>query len=156
LGITSPGIRAPYQSRATFNNKSWAAVVNLAFPTLPVKVDYLRERLGDEPVAVEKHELHGGYDRIIAAHPGVYYFLTVDLTIEARTIAITRSTIDKVPAHSILLWDSIYTTQNASLEDTGTLEANRKAGWMPLPELSARLNQLPEPRGEWMIFRSPP
>ena len=130
------------------------AMVNLAFPILPVRLDQDWLVAREFSQMVEKHQLPAGYDRIISAHPGIYYFLNINPTIDSRQTAFTRSTIEKVPPHSILLWDPIYSAQNASLEETSTLAAIERAGWIPLPEATAKLNAIPTAGTGWKVFRS--
>jgi len=150
---------------ATFNWKNrwrWAvvavilpALVNVAYRVLPVRLD--RDWLAAQSFAtmVRQHELPAGHDRIISSHPGVYYFLNIDPTQNSRQNSFTRATIQRLPPHSILVWDPIYSAQNANLDDTSTLDAIRKSGWILLPEVSQHLTDMPNSGGQWAIFRSP-
>ena len=56
-------------------------------------------------IAVKNWPLRQEYPRVMAAHPGVYYFLDISPTQRLRTREWTAANIAAAPRGTILMWD---------------------------------------------------
>lgn len=132
-------------------------LVNFAHPAVPIRLadDWkAARRFAAWYKSPEAREVRRRRPDVIASHPGIFYFLDEDPTGSARSGGFTRSLIDSPPAGTILVWDPIYSLHNASVDDTATLDAVRRAGWKPEPSLDAMLTAT-DPARHWHVFFSP-
>jgi len=130
-------------------------VANLVHPVVPV-------RLSDDWRAAKRFAAwyqstpaHTRYPRVLASHPGVFYFLGASPTGESRGGGFSRSLIAACPAGTILIWDPKYSGLNATPDQTTTLAAIRAAGWVEDMEAEAAVNRAQaEEKRQWHIYHS--
>ena len=111
-----------------------------------------------------------GYTKVMAAHPAVFYYLGVSPTDKTRVVDWTRQAVENPPPGTVLVWDPIYGPRNAHADRALTADEIAKAGWVPMPELDARLARTvdtavatptPDPAeriavgGGWRVFVGP-
>jgi hypothetical protein len=102
--------------------------------------------------------LRHDYPKILAAHPGIFYFLGVSQTDHRSACEWTRKTVDAAPAGTILVWDSVYGVFNSDTNRSVSLKEIGDAGWVPYPTSLARdkLDQKTKKRvPDWRFFISP-
>lgn len=91
-----------------------------------------------------------GYPNLMAAHPGVWYFLDRSNT-SANTFDFTTPNLLNPPPGTLLLYDPVYARFNASRDRrVESLDVLLDAGWTPLP-----LSGDDRFRG-WAVLRSRP
>jgi len=106
----------------------------------------------------------GGYarthPRIVASHPGVHYFLGIDPNAGNRRDAFTATRIALPTSGTILVWDPIFSSKNANVEDTATLDAFLSAGWIVDVDLTTSTDGSPQSNSRfddpavWHVFKS--
>lgn len=142
----------------------WASVailfpvlINLIRPAVPIHLDQEWQKARRFALWYRSSDLRRSYPTIIAAHPGIYYFLDRDPNGADRTVGFTRGTIEHPPAGALLVWDPEFSGRNANVEETATPDAIRQAGWQPDPAIEEILNgpAPSDPENRWQIFRSP-
>jgi hypothetical protein len=97
------------------------------------------------------------YPRVLAAHPGIFFFLDMSMTDPLRAREWTCKTIDAVPPGTILVWDSVYGVYNADTNRSVKLDEILRAGWQPLPSALAHDkfdDKLKRNVPEWRMFLS--
>lgn len=73
------------------------------------------------------------YPRIMAAHPGVFYFLDQSPTAVDRSVEFSRDAVARAPDGTLMIWDEIYSVFNSDESRSVSLEAVRLAGWKIVP-----------------------
>ena len=76
--------------------------------------------------------------KILAAHPGIFYFLGISQTDHAAAREWTKKTVDSAPSQTILIWDSVYGVYNSDTGRSVSLDEIRAAGWVSVPVSLAR------------------
>ena len=98
------------------------------------------------------------YPHVVAAHPGIYYFLDRNPTGSHRAVGFTQGFIARRPPGTILLWDPTFANQNAASESTATLKAIEDAGWIEDAQIDSILNGGPaaglQDTTVWHAFRA--
>jgi len=132
--------------------------VNVFYPFVPVGLSQDWQAAARFADAYSSGDLRRRYPRVVAAHPGVHYFLDIDPTANARRDAFTRTLVASPPPGAVLVWDPILSARNATAEDAECLDAIRAAGWVPVPALSAAANARATADTDptaWHVFTSP-
>ena len=88
------------------------------------------------------------YPHVALAHPGLLYALDLSPT-GGRIVDWKRSSIDRVPPGTLLIWDRIDGLFNADATRSIPLDEIRRDGWVPVP------TPFDGGAGEWHFFRSP-
>jgi hypothetical protein len=146
------------------------AAVNLFYPILPLRPpDHWRVA---RAFAVEfrEHVAPGGYPRLLASHPAVFYYLGLDPQDERAVAEWGKQAIARPQPGTVLVWDPIYSARNAHESRAVTLEEVRRAGWVAMPALDDVLNATardpsrrpaPDPEAvlssgeKWHVFHGP-
>jgi hypothetical protein len=141
---------------------SWAALavvlpgcVNFAYRVLPLQSN------GSWIVANEIVDwtrttpLRKDYPRLLANHPGIFYYLDVS-PIDTRFVQPwSRDAVEHPQPGMILLWDPEYCLHNASAEYVVPLQTALDAGWIDQPNLDAVFRLSSDPSNQWHILLSP-
>jgi hypothetical protein len=134
------------------------AVVNKYYQVIPLT--YSQDWVQAKDVAgwLKETPLRQDYPRILAAHPGIFYFLGVSQTDHSAAREWTKKTVDSAPPGTILVWDSVYGVYNSDTGRSVKLDEITRAGWIPLPTSLMRdkidkdtKEQVPD----WRFFVSP-
>lgn len=132
-------------------------IVNFIHPAVPIPLadDWKTARRFAEwynsPVA---EPVRQEYPNVVASHPGIFYFLGENPTGESRRGGFTRGLIESAPPGTLLIWDPLYGTSNANLDDTATSDAIERHGWKPDRSIDDLL--IASDRAHpWRAFRSP-
>jgi len=107
---------------------------------------------------LQRTPLRRQYPRILAAHPGIFYFLGISQTDHHTAREWTKKTVDDAPSGTILIWDSVYGVYNSDTGRSVTLDEIRNAGWIPTPTSLARDKLDPTTKKQvpdWRFFVSP-
>ena len=86
---------------------------------------------------------------LMAAHPGINYFLDVSSTDRQHVIEWWKDNVLHPPQNTLLVWEDVYAKYNADLRRSVELEDIQQAGWREIP-----LHGLAEPQ-RWKLFESP-
>jgi len=132
-----------------------AGLINLVSPVVPVRLSADWQRANLFAKLYREGGVGKAYPRVIAAHPGVFYFLDRDLNGDGRRDAFTGARVREVPAGAVLVWDPVYCTTNAIAEDAAGVEQIRGAGWGEDEKLTGAVNEGGVGKG-WVVFRSSP
>jgi hypothetical protein len=106
-------------------------VSHLHFQVLPLqlKEDWPQAEMVARWYAVTP--LREAYPHVMAAHPGFFYFLDLNMATEdVREWHV--GTVAEAPAGTLLIWDPIYGVHNADRERSIRLEQIESAGWIEL------------------------
>jgi hypothetical protein len=107
---------------------------------------------------LQQTPLRHDYPKILAAHPGIFYFLGISQTDHRTGREWTKSVIDAAPPGTILIWDSVYGVFNADTTRSVTLSEITAAGWIPIKTSLAR-DKLDRKTKKWVpdwrFFTSP-
>ena len=142
----------------------WAGVavlfpvlINVIYPAVPIHLDADWQKARRFAQWYQGSDVRRSYPNVIAAHPGICYFLDYDPNGAGRTVGFTRGTIEHPPAGALLVWDPEFSGRNANVEETATLDDIRKAGWLPAPSFDELLNgpAVSDAENYWHVFRSP-
>jgi hypothetical protein len=108
--------------------------------------------------------LRRDYPTVITSHPGVYFFLGVNPYTKRELPCWSKTTIRQRPPGVLVIWDPIFGSKNACLEQAVDLEEIQQAGWREIPGLSIREDDLQfasgtpfpaaDPRRSWHVFVS--
>lgn len=134
------------------------ALVNLFYPVVPVRLSEDWQAASRFADAYTTSGVRERLPRLIAAHPGVHYFLELDPTAHARRDAFTRTLVAARPPGAVLVWDPVLSDRNATTEDAATLDFIRSAGWVPDIVLTDATNARPTAATDpaaWHVFKSP-
>jgi hypothetical protein len=69
--------------------------------------------------------------RVIASHPGIYYFLDISPTDGTRVVELNSNNIASPPPGTRLIFDDLYATHNADRDRVVTESTIVAAGWVP-------------------------
>ena len=148
----------------------WAAVALLAPPMVanalhPVVPVPLQHDWQSAKAIVDWYragDIQASHPKLMAAHPGIFYFLSVNPYASPRLRGWDQATLQARPGDTILIWDPIYGSRNASSTYALTLQQIQQAGWreIPAPPLREdaseplRTAQIPpgDPTLAWHIF----
>lgn len=142
----------------------WASVtvlfpvlINVIHPAVPIHLGKDWQKARRFAQWYQGSDVRRSYPTIIAAHPGIFFFLDRDPNVANRTVGFTRGTIEHPPARALLVWDPEFSRRNANVEETATLDAIRHAGWLPDLSFDELLNGPVQSDSEnhWHVFRSP-
>ena len=108
-----------------------------------------------------------GRPMLMAAHPGLFYFLDISPRDPTRTRFWKGDEVTARKPNTILIWDPIYGDQNASQSAAITLDSIRRAGWREIRRINASKDVLaPRPdlaklppddaHRAWHVFSSDP
>jgi hypothetical protein len=96
------------------------------------------------------------YPKIVAAHPGVYYFLDISPTQKLQTREWSKKTIADAPHGTILIWDPIYGVFNSDAKRSVSEEAIENAGWVLDEDTTELINdEATEDNQRWSVWLSP-
>ena len=125
------------------------ALVNLIHPAVPIPLegDWNTAQRFAHWYRYDSGEFRARYPNVVSSHPGVFYFLDENPTGAARRGGFTRGVIEAPPPGTVLLWDPVYSAHNANVEDTTTVGAIVRAGWIEDRALDAALNEPPDATG---------
>jgi hypothetical protein len=134
------------------------ALVNRSYQVIPLV--YSQDWIEARNVAdwLKTTPLRQDYPRILAAHPGIFYFLGVSQTAHRSSAEWTKKTVDNPPPGTILIWDSVYGVYNADTGRSVPLKEIINAGWIPTHTLLARDKRDPVSKKQvpdWRFFVSP-
>jgi hypothetical protein len=137
----------------------WAGIATLAPPILvnavrpvvpvPLPPDWIAAR--EIAAWCDSPETRQAHPRLMAAHPGIFYFLDVSPTDRQRIEPWTPASLRSAPAGTLLIWDPTYPEQNASADHAITRQQVRDAGWIELPGPQL-LRQERKPGQSWHVF----
>jgi hypothetical protein len=102
--------------------------------------------------------LRHDYPRVLAAHPGIFYFLGVSQTNHSVAREWTKTVVDAAPPGTILVWDGVYGVYNADTLRSVKLDEILAAGWIAVPTSLARDKLDPKTKKQvpdWRFFISP-
>ena len=71
------------------------------------------------------------YPRLLASHPGIYYYLDLSFTDRRHVVEWLTSNVESPPAGTLLVWDPVYGVFNADQLKSIKLDAIRANGWVP-------------------------
>ena len=133
-------------------------VVNHYYQVLPLTYaeDWIEAR--DIAAWLKQAPLRSDYPKLLAAHPGIFYFLGISQTDHRSAREWTRKTVDAAPPGTLLVWDSVYGVFNSDTGRSVTLKEITDAGWVPYPTSLARdkLDTKTKKRvPDWRFFVSP-
>ena len=133
-------------------------IVNHYYQVLPLTYsdDWVEAR--DIATWLKQTPLRTNYPKLLAAHPGIFYFLDISQTDHRSAREWTKKTVDTAPPGTILVWDSVYGVYNSDTGRSVTLKEIGDAGWIPYPTSLARdkLDQKTKERvPDWRFFLSP-
>ncbi len=138
----------------------WAALAvivvpvfaNAIHPVVPVKLspDWAAARricawYRDDPI-------HLDYPKVMAAHPGIFYFLDINPYGSSQVRSVDKKTLHDLGPGTILIWDSIYGNSNSSADRAFSAEDVRNAGWVERDVPT--LHQVDGDKS-WHVFVSP-
>ncbi|MCC6422582.1 MAG: hypothetical protein IT447_03820 [Phycisphaerales bacterium] len=142
--------------------------VNFYYHMLPIQPDSQWRRAKWVADWYENSPLRLEYPKLMAAHPGIFYFLDLSVNDTGRARQWNLETVRQAPGGTILIWDPIYGVYNATGDHSIHIKDLLDAGWIADPMVEARLNrpidqpeaghplQKIEPSaGQWHIFLSP-
>jgi hypothetical protein len=150
----------------------WASVISIAPAMINVRIYIAGETIGyhilplhlnnDMIIARRVARLYKTwptreeYPRVLAAHPGVCYFLDISPTGKLQTREWKRSTIEDAPRGTILIWDPIYGVYNSDAARSVPESAIEDAGWVYDEIGSELINDPDAPDNErWSVWFSP-
>jgi hypothetical protein len=135
--------------------------VNCFYPVVPIRLAKDWQVAARFAEAYKAQSSAGIHYRVIASHPGIFYFLGIDPNAGDRQNAFTTSLIASPPPGAVLVWDPIYSSRNASADDAATLDAIDSAGWISDMELTNAINESNSSSSittndltRWHVFRS--
>ena len=139
----------------------WSAIAVLAPPIaanamrpvvpIPLSPEWVVAR--DIAAWCNSPEIRHGHPRLMAAHPGIFYFLDISPCDRRRIEPWTPASLQSAPAGTLLLWDPIYPSQNASADHAITHDQIVAAGWQEL-----RQEKLPpgeQTKVPWHVYVRP-
>jgi hypothetical protein len=135
-------------------------LVNVVYPMVPIGLEKDWQAAARFAGAYRERGGSQSFPRVIASHPGVHYFLGIDPNAGDRVDAFTGNRIASPTAGTILVWDPIYSSRNASVEDATTLAAIVAAGWVADLKLTSVTNGMRDKFASaddpsvWHVFRS--
>ncbi len=102
------------------------------------------------------------YPKVMAAHPGVFYYLGIDPHNPVHERAWDLETLHHLGSETILIWDPVFGPRNSSANRAFGLDEIRESGWREVPVPAAHGIEVkhPDPKagdvgGAWHIFVSP-
>jgi hypothetical protein len=111
------------------------------YTVLPLKLDD-NWRTAQAVALDVRRQWQAGSDRnVMAAHPGVFYFLDLS-PIDPRARDLNVGTIASPPPRTWLIFDSLYATRNADRGRVTTEADILAAGWVPDVELQAVIDRV--------------
>ena len=113
-------------------------LINVVRPVAPVSLPQDWTVARDLATWCDSSPIRAAHPRIMAAHPGIFYFLDISPCDRRRIEPWTPTSLSSAPAGTLLLWDPLYPAQNASAEHAITIEQVRAAGWSELQDLPLR------------------
>jgi hypothetical protein len=133
-------------------------VVNHYYQVLPLT--YSEDWIEAKDIAtwLKQTPLRSDYPKLLAAHPGIFYFLGINPEDRQMTREWTKETVDACPGGTILVWDSVYGHYNSDAGRSVDLKEINQAGWVPYPTSLARdkLDKETKERvPDWRFFLSP-
>jgi hypothetical protein len=128
-------------------------LINLIHPVTPVSLppDWIVAR--NLAAWCNSSEIRTSHPRLMAAHPGIFYFLDISPCDRRRIEPWTPASLRNSPASTLLLWDPLYPAQNASAEHAMTLNQVRASGWVELPQPRVSLSEGNEQN--WHVYVRP-
>jgi hypothetical protein len=124
------------------------AIANFIYPVLPLHFDPNWQEARRIAAWCEHGDLHSQYPRVLAAHPGISYFLHICPTDTRYMLQWGRQNVLSDPAGTILVWDDVYSMYNADANLVISRQQIEQAGW--------KLFELDEDgyRHNWAIYHS--
>jgi hypothetical protein len=105
------------------------AIANIIYPVIPLHFDPNWQEARRIAAACEHGDLHAQYPRILAAHPGISYFLHVCPTDLRYMLQWGQRNVNTDPPGTILIWDDVYSMFNADSNLVISKEQIKHAGW---------------------------
>lgn len=125
-------------------------IANFIYPVLPIHFDPNWQHAHQLVYFYEHTDLHNDYPRILAAHPGISYFLNVSPTDPQQMLQWDRHSVDSAPPGVVLIWDDVYSLFNSDANLIITQKQIAQAGWKLI-----RIDEDPY-RHRWAIYVSRP
>jgi hypothetical protein len=141
---------------ALVNHRLQAGPVVLGYQVLPLHLN--QDMVIARRVArwYQNWPLRDEYPRILASHPGVYYFLDISLTEKLRTREWTQQTVADAPRGTLLVWDPIYGVYNADAKRSVDRDLIENSGWVLDEETTDLINdESMEDKDCWSAWLSP-
>lgn len=145
-------------------------VINYYYHVLPIQPDEQWQRAKWVAQWYQNTPMAGEYPKLMASHPGIFYFLDLSVNDTGRARQWDLETVRRAPGGTILIWDPIYGVYNATGDHSIRIKDLLDAGWIADPAVEAMLNRpinrpesenpihtlIPQPLpGQWHIFLSP-
>jgi hypothetical protein len=141
------------------------AIVNQHFQVGPLVVGYRVVPIHLQHDMVVAHRfaqlykiwpLRDEYPKVLAAHPGVYYFLDISPTQKLQTREWSQKTVADVPHGTILIWDPIFGVYNSDAKRSVPEESIDSAGWVLDDVMTDTINdEQTEDADRWSVWLSP-
>jgi hypothetical protein len=151
---------------------SWAALavvlpgmVNWIYPFLPLKQSASWNQAQKIVRWYEVSSRHADYPRVMANHPGIFFYLNASPWDRRRVLPWSMQDIEHPQSGVLLLWDREFCTQNSDPKLVASLQRISSAGWIEddaataisdanyadIPTLELKFDR----QDQWVIFRSP-
>jgi hypothetical protein len=146
---------------------AWAALaavvpgsVNYAWRVLPMDQStemFQASQIVDWYESAAAKQIRAQYPKVLTSHPGVSYYLDAIALRLPVTVYWSPGAIDDPPNGTILLWDPVYCTQNASADLVVQLDRVMQHGWINdwPAEWKSNVNN-PPPWANYKISNPPP
>jgi hypothetical protein len=146
----------------------WAALavllpiaLNALHPVVPVQLSHDWQSARTLAQWYQSRPAYSSHTRLLAAHPGIFYFLGIN----PQDSALGKASLSNSPPGTILIWDPLFSATNASADCTLTLEQIHHAGWKEIPapnlheEVTDPTGLTTKPKTEadltWHVFIAP-
>lgn len=140
----------------------WAAaaalvpiLANVAYPVVPLVLDEDWKRAEVLARVYRESGLAEDHPKVLASHPGLFYFLEISPTAHDRAVEWKKPKIAEAPAGTVVFWDSVYGVYNSDAQRSVSLDEIHQAGWLRITD---QINAVAPPRtrsGHWEVFLSP-
>jgi hypothetical protein len=141
---------------ALLNNHRYLGPIRLGYEVLPIHLN--EDMVIARRVArwYQNWPYRDEYPHLLAAHPGVYYFMNISPTQRLESREWTKQTIAATPHGTILIWDPIYGVYNSDANRSVSLDSIENAGWAMDEQTSDLINNSNTPDDEcWSVWLSP-
>jgi hypothetical protein len=131
------------------NHRLSAGPIPLGYKVIPLVLSEDWHRAREVAEWYNDPAIRERYPRLMASHPGIFYFLDQSPTARDVSAEWREATLKEAQPGTLLIWDSIYGVFNSDAARSITEQEIEAAGWVPLREFPASGNV------RWRLYVSP-